>query len=73
MSAHGVGARPGPNEPMNSEDDLDRATPDQLRLWRIQYEELHKLMEKSREQFAAWSEEVAMVEGQNKPWTFGDA
>jgi phage shock protein A len=46
------------------------ATPDQLRLWRIQYEELHKSMEKSREQFMAWSEEVAMVEGQNQTVDF---
>jgi len=46
------------------------ATPDQLALWRIQYEELHKSMEKSREHFMACSEEVALVEAQNQTAEF---
>jgi hypothetical protein len=46
------------------------ATADQLALWRIQYEELYKLMGKSREQFMGWSEEVAMIEGQNQTVEF---
>ena len=39
--------------------------PDQLAIWRRQYEEIHESMIKSREQFMAWSEEVAMIEGEN--------
>jgi hypothetical protein len=46
------------------------ATPDQLALWRIQYEELHKSVETKREQFIAWSEELTMVEGRNETVEF---
>jgi hypothetical protein len=46
------------------------ATPDQMALWRIQYEELHASMVNKREQFMAWSEEVATVEGQNQTVEF---
>jgi hypothetical protein len=46
------------------------ATPDQLAVWRRTYEELHESMVKSREQFMAWSEEVALVEAQNQTMEF---
>ena len=48
-------------------------TPDQLALWRRTYEELHESVVKSREQFMAWSEEVALVEAKIKPRSFGVA
>jgi hypothetical protein len=46
------------------------AAPDQLAVWRRQYQEIHELMEKNREQFIAWSEEVAMIEGENQTGEF---
>jgi hypothetical protein len=49
---------------------IEMATPDQLALWRRTYEELHESMVKSREQFMASSEEVALVEAQNQTVEF---
>jgi hypothetical protein len=46
------------------------ATPDQLAAWRRHYQEIHELMEKNREQFIAWSEELAMIEGENQTGEF---
>ena len=48
------------------------ATPDQLALLRRTYEELLESMVKYREQFMAWSEEVALVEAQNQTVEFRD-
>ena len=45
-------------------------TPDQMAVWRRQYEEIHESMIKSREQFIAWSEEVAMIKGENQTVEF---
>jgi hypothetical protein len=45
-------------------------TPDQLAVWRGQYEEIHESMIKSREQFMAWSEEVAMIDAENQTVEF---
>jgi hypothetical protein len=41
------------------------ATPRQLTVWRIQYEELNALMVYTREQFMGWSEDLALLELQN--------
>ena len=46
------------------------ATPGKLALWRLQYEELHALMMNTREQFMAWSEDLAEVEVQNQTVEF---
>ena len=41
-----------------------------LALWRLQYEELHALMVNTREQFMAWSEDLADLEVQNQTVEF---
>ena len=46
------------------------ATPGKLALWRLQYEELHALMVNTREQFMAWSEDLADLEVQNETVEF---
>ena len=48
------------------------ATQDQLTGWRCELKELHESMMKSREQFMAWSEELAMIEGKIKTEEFRD-
>lgn len=40
--------------------------PDQVAAWRRQYEEIHESIIKVREQFIAWSKEVAMIKGENQ-------
>ena len=40
--------------------------PEQIAVRRRQYEEIHESMIKSREQFMAWSEEVAKIAGENQ-------
>lgn len=44
--------------------------PEQVAVWRRQYEEIHESMIKSREQFMAWSEEVAKIAGENQSVEF---
>jgi hypothetical protein len=44
----------------------DMATPDELALWRRHFQELYESLINSREHFMAWSEELAMVEGENQ-------
>jgi hypothetical protein len=46
------------------------ATPDQLALWRIQYEELQASIVSKREQFMAWKEELAMLDMENQTVEF---
>ena len=46
------------------------ATPGKLALWRLQYEELHALIVNTRDQFMAWSEDLAEVEVQNQAVEF---
>jgi hypothetical protein len=48
----------------------DMTSPDHLAIWRRQYEEIHESMIKSREQFMAWSEEIAMIIGENQTVEF---
>ena len=43
---------------------------DELAGWRREFQDLYELMDKSCEQFAAWSEEVAMIEGENQSVEF---
>jgi hypothetical protein len=44
--------------------------PNQVAVWRRQYEEIHESMIKIREQFMAWSEEVAMIKAENRTVEF---
>jgi hypothetical protein len=40
-------------------------TPEELAVWRRQYQEIHDSLEKIGEQFTTWSEEFARIEGEN--------
>ncbi len=42
------------------------ATPEELAVWRWQYQEIHDSLEKIGEQFTTWSEELARIEGENQ-------
>ena len=46
------------------------ATPEQLAVWRRQYQEIHDSLGKISEQFTAWSEELALIEGENQSVEF---
>lgn len=46
------------------------ATPEELAVWRWQYQEIHDSLEKIGEQLTTWSEELARIEGENQSVEF---